>query len=160
MSRSRIVELHNSRIDEKIVLSALWTSVLLVFAFVDIFGFWREDVINGALGREVPGSGLAIDQVFLALATAYVVVPSLMIVASLLIPAKANRTTNLIVSLSYFASIVVNVLGEGWTYYILGSVVEGLLLLAIAYTVWTWPKRSADSISNTDAPGMHKASDG
>ncbi len=31
--------------------------------------------------------------------------------------------------------------GESWAYYILGSVIEVVLLLTIARTAWTWPRR-------------------
>ena len=38
------------------------------------------------------------------------------------------------------ASIVATVIGETWIYYILGSAVEVLLLLAVARIAWTWPR--------------------
>lgn len=142
MRRLRPADLQDSKVPEKIVLSGLWVSLLFVFAFVDIFGFWRADVIRGALAGEVPGVGLQIDQTFLTLTTAYILVPSLMIVASLLLPARANRVANIIVSLLYLTSVVVTLLGESWTYYILGSLVETVLLLAIAHSAWTWPGHS------------------
>ena len=71
---------HESYIDAKpatrIILSTLWTSMLFVFAYVDIFGFWRSDVIRGALAKKVPGSGFVIDQRFLLLTTIYVLIPA------------------------------------------------------------------------------------
>ena len=82
------------------------------------------DVINGALTGKVPGPDLRIDRTFLTLATVYILVPSLIIVASLLLHAKVNRVINIIVSVLYLISIVVTVLGESWTYHILGSAVE------------------------------------
>ena len=54
----------------------------LVFAYVDILGFWRADVVQGALAGTVPGVGFEVDQTFLTLTTAYILVPSLMIVVS------------------------------------------------------------------------------
>lgn len=136
-------DLQDSRVDEKIVLSGLWTSMLFVFAYVDIFAFWRRDVINGALAGTVPGAGIGIDQTFLALTTAYILVPSLMVAVSLLIPARVNRVANIIVALLYLSSIVVTVAGESWIYYILGSVVEMALLLAIVRIAWIWQERPA-----------------
>lgn len=53
-------------------------------------------------------------------------------IVSLLAPARMNRTTNVVVSLTYVASVVVSTVGETWSYFILGSVVEVMLLLAIA----------------------------
>ncbi len=146
MHKIRATDLHDSKVDTKIVLSGLWISMLFVFVYVDIFGFWRADVINGALAGTVPGVGFDIDQTFLALTTAYILVPSLMVVASLLTPARVNRVVNIIVSLLYAASVVVTVIGESWIYYILGSVVEVVLLLTIARLAWTWPGRSSDSL--------------
>jgi hypothetical protein len=66
-----------------------------------------------------------------------------MVIVSLIAPARMNRTTNIVVSLIYLASVVVSIVGETWIYYILGSVVEVMLLLAIAGIAWTWPRRPA-----------------
>jgi hypothetical protein len=136
-------ELQDSKVDTKVVLSGLWVSMLFVFAYVDIFGFWRADVINGALAGEVPGAGFEIDQTFLTLTSLYVLVPSLMVVVSLLAPARVNRRANIGVSLLYVASIVVAVVGETWIYFLLGSAVEVVLLLAIARVAWTWRRQPA-----------------
>ena len=141
MNKDRTTSLQDTKVDVKVVLSGLWISMLFVFAYVDIFGFWRADVIDGALAGVVPGPGFAIDQAFLVYTTVYILVPSLMVVVSLLAPARMNRVTNIVVSLVYLASVAVSMVGETWLYYILGSVVEVLLLLAIARAAWTWPRR-------------------
>lgn len=133
-------ELSDAKVDVKVVLSALWISMLFVFAYVDIFAFWRADVINGALDKKVPGVGLAINQTFLALGTVYIVIPSVMLVVSLVAPSKLNRRANLVVAAVYAATIAASMVGETWVYYLLGSVVEILLLLAIVRTAWHWPK--------------------
>lgn len=140
MNAIRTTELQDTRVDRKVVLSGLWISMLFVFAYVDIFGFWRADVIDGALAGEVPGVGFQIDQTFLTLTTLYVVVPSLMIVVSLAAPARVNRLANVVVSLLYVATIVATLIGETWIYYFLGSVVEIVLLLTVARIAWTWPR--------------------
>ena len=49
MNARQISSRHDQRVNVKVVLSGLWVSMLFVFAYVDIFGFWRADVINGAL---------------------------------------------------------------------------------------------------------------
>ena len=40
MNKDRTVELHDTKVDVKVVLCSLWISMLFVFAYVDIFGFW------------------------------------------------------------------------------------------------------------------------
>jgi hypothetical protein len=134
----RTTELQDTRVDRKVALSGLWTSTLFVFAYVDIFGFWRADVLDGALAGEVPGAGFQIDQTFLTLTTLYVLVPSLMVVVSLVAPARVNRVANLVVSLLYIATIAATLVGETWLYYFLGSAVEVVLLLTVARIAWTW----------------------
>ena len=144
LSHDRRAELHDAKLDVKVVLSGLWISMLFVFAYVDIFGFFRADVLNGALVGTVPGPGFEIDQTFLVLTTVYILIPSLMVIVSLLAPARINRTTNIVVSLIYVASLVASIVGETWIYFILGSVIEAMLLLAIARVAWTWPRHPAD----------------
>lgn len=125
-------------LDRRIVMSGLWVSMLFVFAYVDIFGFWRDDVIRGALAGTVPGPGFPIGQPFLALTTLYVLVPILMVVGSLVLPWRANRIANLVVPLVYAVTVVGSTVGETWLYYLLGSVVEIVLLLSIAWTARRW----------------------
>lgn len=129
----------DSMVNVKAMLSGLWVSMLFVFAYVDIFGFWRADVIKGALDGEVPGVGADINQTFLTLTTLYVLIPCLMVSFSLMTPMRFNRPTNLVVSILYAISVVAFTIGETWAYYILGSVVEVALLLTIAGVAWFWP---------------------
>lgn len=154
MSKNQRIELLDTMVDRKIVLSGLWITVLFVFAYIDIFGFWRADILNGALQGAVSGTTIDVDQAFLVSATAYVLVPSLLVIASLLMPAKINRLTNIVISLLWFISVVVTVLGESWSYYILGSVTELLLLLSITYCAWTWPKLESKPPVRVPAGGI------
>ncbi len=143
---ARPADLQDTKVDVKVVLGGLWISMLFVFAYVDIFGFWRADVINGALDGKVPDAGFTINQTFLAFTTIYILIPSLMVVVSLVAPARINRLVNMVASSLYAASVVVGAVGETWGYYILGSVVEVLLLLAIARLAWTWPRHPTQMV--------------
>ncbi len=128
--------------DTKVVIAGLWVAMLFLFAYVDIFAFWRADVIQGALDGEVPGQGIAINQGFLAGATGFIVIPTLMIVASLVLRAAINRKLNIAVSVVYAVAIAALCIGETWVYYLIGSVFEVVLLLAITRIAWTWPRTS------------------
>ncbi len=139
--------LRDTKVDVKVALCGLWASMLFVFAYVDIFGFWRADIINGALIGKVPGSGFEINQRFFLLTTIYILVPSMMVMFSLLAPARINRTANLVVSVLYAGSVVASAIGEDWTYFVIGSVVEVMLLLAIVRVAWTWPRSTSQATS-------------
>jgi hypothetical protein len=130
----------DTRIDVKLVLSALWVAMLIVFAYVDIFGFFRADILRAALDGKVATTGIAVDQVFLVFGAVYILIPTLMVVLSLVLRPRVNRIVNIVVALVYAVSIGALSIGEEWVYYLLGSAVEVVLLVAIVRTAWTWPR--------------------
>jgi hypothetical protein len=130
----------DTRVDVKLVLSALWIAMLIVFAYVDIFGFFRADILDAALDGKVATMGISVDQVFLAFTTVYILIPTLMVVLSLVLRPRVNRIVNIVVALVYGVSIVATCIGESWVYYLLGSAVEVVLLVAIVRMAWTWPR--------------------
>ena len=78
--------------------------------------------------------------VFLAL----MAVPILMIVLSMMLPARANRTINLAAASLYIPVSIFNAVGESWTYfYGLCIGLEVLLLAFILRSAWTWPRTAA-----------------
>jgi len=129
----------DTQVDVKVVLSALWIAMMFVFAYGDIFGFFRADVLKAALDGKVATTGFTINQTFLALALIYVLPAVLMVVLSLLLPPRVNRRVNIVVSLVYLISIAGLCIGETWVYYLLASFIEVILLAAIARTAWKWP---------------------
>ncbi|MFV0460837.1 MAG: DUF6326 family protein [Actinomycetales bacterium] len=143
--------------DPKLMLSALWVAMLFVFAYVDIFGFFRADVLEGALAGTVSGPGFTIDQTFLTLTTGYIVVPILMVVASLILPARAARPANLVVAVVYAVSIVVSMIGESWVYYLAGSAVELVFLAGVIGVAARWPRvGSRDELPARDEGAIYR----
>ena len=126
-------------VDVKLVLCALWITMLFVFAYVDIFGFFRADVLEAALDGKVATTEFTVNQAFLIFTLIYILPAALMVVLSLLLRPRVNRVTNIVVSVLYIISIIVSAVGEEWAYYILGSIVEVVLLAAIVRAAWTWP---------------------
>ncbi len=124
-------------------ISALWTSMLFVFAYVDLFSLYRPDVRADLEAAEV--GGFTVNQSFLLGTTAYVVIPSLMVFSTLVLQPRLNRIANIALGLVYIVTIVIAAVGE-WGYYILGSVVEVAMLAAIIYYAWTWPKQAPPDI--------------
>ena len=129
----------DTHVDVTLVLSALWIAMLFVFAYVDIFGFYRADVLDAALDRKVASTGFTVDQGFLTITLVYVLLPILMVALSLVLMPRVNRIANVVVSLVYLATVIVSCIGEIWAYYIVGSAVEVILLGVIARTAWAWP---------------------
>ena len=132
-------EYRDTPVDVKMVLAALWTTMLFVFAYVDIFGFYRADVLDAALEGTAGTTGLSVDQVFLTATLAYILIPCLMVMGSLRLTARVNRIVQLSVSSLYALSITASCIGESWVYYLSGSAVEVALLAVIARAAWRWP---------------------
>jgi hypothetical protein len=126
-----------SRVNVRIKISALWTSMLFVFVYVDLFSVYRPDyqadLQAGTLG------GFTVNQSFLLGTTAYVVIPSLMVFLALVLRPRINRLANIVLAVAYAVTIAGGAIGE-WNYYILGSAIEVMLLAAIVSYAWTLPK--------------------
>jgi len=127
-------------VNVRIKISALWTAMMFVFAYVDLFSLYRADVRADIEAGEL--GGFTINQSFLLWTTAYVAVPAVMVFGSLVLRPGVSRITNLVLSIGYALSIVAGAVGERNGYYLLGSALEVALLAAIAYCAWTWPKLS------------------
>ena len=132
-------KLEPSNVNVRIKISALWTSMLFVFAYVDLFTFYRPDFRADVEAGEV--GGFTVNQSFLLGTTAYVVIPSLMVFLSLILRPGVSRIANIALGIVYALTVIAGAIGE-WNYYILGSAIEVVLLAAIVYYAWTWPKEA------------------
>jgi hypothetical protein len=139
MTTTTTRQYRDTQVDVKLVLCALWIAMMFVFAYVDIFAFFRADVLNAALDGKVATTAFTVNQIFLASTLIYILLPTLMVVLSLLLKPRVNRIINIVVSLLYMITIIGSAIGEKWVYYILGSVIEVILLAAIARSAWKWP---------------------
>jgi len=128
-----------SSVNVRIKISALWTSMLFVFAYVDLFSLYRPDLRADLEAGEI--GGFTVNQTFLLGTTAYVVIPSLMVFFTAILRPRVNRITNIALSTVYALTIIAGALDE-WNYYILGSAIEVALLAAIVNYAWTWPKET------------------
>jgi len=122
-------------IDIRLRLSALWVSTMLVFLYVDLFTLYRADVRQGL--DEGTISVFEVGEPFLLGITVYVIVPSLMVYLTLVMPRPINRPVSIVVAVIYATTIAGSAVGE-WTYFILGSVVEVALLAIVIHHAWTW----------------------
>ena len=120
-------------------ISALWTAMLFVFAYVDLFSLYRADFRADLEAGEI--GEFTINQSFLLGVIVYIVIPSLMVFGALVLRPQVNRITNIALAILYALTIIVGAIGE-WNYYILGSAIEVALLAAIVYYAWTWPKQT------------------
>jgi len=138
--------LEDPKINIKIKLSGLWAANLFLFIYVDYFGLYIPGVMGKIIEGEVAHTGIQVSQVFLLAGITLMMIPSLMIFLSLILPAKANRWTNIIVGILQIVVLVSALIGESWVYYIFATIVEVVLLLLIIWFAWRWPKQEHEPI--------------
>jgi hypothetical protein len=125
-------------INPRIKIAALWTSMLFIFVYVDLFSLYRADIRADIEAGKM--FAFTIGQGFLLGVTIYIVLPSLMLFLSLVLSARVTRIANIVASVLYAVTIAGSAIGESNYYYILGSVIEAALLVGVVYYAWTWPK--------------------
>ena len=104
-------ELEDVKIHVKLKLAALWASVMFVYVYVDIIGFFRPGFIQDILAGRV--WEFEITQTWALAALVLMTIPSLMVFLSLALPARANRWTNIVVASLYVPYSIGNVIGDG-----------------------------------------------
>ena len=123
-------------VNVRLKIASLWTSMLFVFAYVDIFGLYRADIQAAVEAGEI--GGFTVNQAFLAGTTAYVAIPSLMVFGALVLRPRVNRIVNIALGAIYAVTVIASAIGE-WGYYVVGSALEVALLASVVYYAWTWP---------------------
>ena len=131
--------LEDLRMPVQAKLAAAWTSFMFLYIYVDYLHLYKPGAIDDILAGIV--FKFDISQTFVVIALTLVAIPILMILLSTTLPARANRTLNLVVASLYIPVSAFNVVGGSWMYfYGLGVVLEVLLLAFILRSAWTWPR--------------------
>jgi Family of unknown function (DUF6326) len=134
--------LDNPPIPVQAKLAAAWTSFMFLYIYVDYFHLYKPGVIDDILAGIV--FEFDISQTLLTAFLMSVAIPILMVMLSMTLPARANRTINLVVASLYVPYSMFNAVGESWTYfYGLSIGLEVLLLAFILRSAWTWPRTPA-----------------
>ncbi|WP_431973776.1 DUF6326 family protein [Micromonospora haikouensis] len=140
--------LDNPPIPVQAKLAAAWTSFMFLYIYVDYFHLYKPGTLDGILVGVVFEFDIspALMTVFLALIS----IPALMVMLSMTLTARANRTTNLVVASLYVPVTVFNAVGESWDwapFYGLSIGIEVLLLAFILRSAWTWPRRVVSPVT-------------
>jgi hypothetical protein len=131
-------DLEDIKVHVKLKLAALWASVMFIYLYVDVLGFFKPGVIEDILAGVV--WEFEITQTWAVGALVLMTIPSLMVFLSLALPARANRWTNIVVAALYVPVSIFNVIGEAWVFYFWSAVIVEVALLALVIRyAWTWP---------------------
>lgn len=124
----------------KLKLAALWTCFMFLYLYIDYFALYMPGKVDDILKGKV--YVFAITPGFLLAALVSVTIPALMIFLSVVLPAKINRHTNMMIASVYVPYTLFNLAGEAWIHMVLGAAVEVVLLVMIIRYAWYWPRAS------------------
>ena len=116
---------------------------MFLYLYVDYLRLYKPGVVDDILAGVV--HEFDIGPTFVASALTLVAIPILMILLSTTLPARINRTLNLVVATLYIPVSVYNAAGESWTYFYFYGLSIGLEVLLLAFilrSAWTWPRRT------------------
>ena len=123
-TRANVLE--DLRVPVKLKLSALWATLMFLYAYGDIFAYFRPGFIEDVMDGEV--FAFEINQVFLLAISIYVAIPAVMVVLVLILKAGISRWVNIVVGLIYASTILLSTIGDDYVYYFFLSFLEACLL--------------------------------
>jgi hypothetical protein len=144
--------LEDQRIPVRVKLAAAWTSFMFLYIYVDYLAMYKPGFVDDILAGIV--HEFDIGPTFLGIGLTLIAIPSLMILLSTTLPARVNRTINLVVATLYIPVSMYNAVGESWTYFYFYGLSIGLEVLLLAFilrSAWTWPRRTVGD--HGDQPG-------
>jgi hypothetical protein len=151
--RTRMIpsdQLEDTEVPVRGRLAGLWASLMFLYIYVDILSLYRPGVIDGILDGRV--WEFDVSQTWAVGALALMAVPILMVILSLTLPARANRTTNLVVATLYVVVSLGNAVGETWAYFATFAVaLEVAVLALILRGAWAWPRTSPTTRTDEEA---------
>jgi hypothetical protein len=132
-------------------LVAAWTSVMFLYAYVDIIAFFKPGVVEDILVGKV--FEFDVTQTLLTTFLVLMAIPIAMVLLSMTLPARANRITNLVVASVQIPYAAFNVVGDSsWAYfYGLGVALEVIILVLILRWAWTWPSTAPSATTATSS---------
>ncbi|MFT4661067.1 MAG: hypothetical protein ACI8XB_001338 [Patiriisocius sp.] len=131
--------LENSKINIRIKLAALWTSLLFLFIYGDYFEMYTPGKVENLMNVTD-----ILDSPFkLFMASFVLAIPSLMIALTILMKPNVNRILN--ITFGTFFTLVVLLVGGGsitpwYSFYVFYAALEAILAIAIVRQAWKWPR--------------------
>lgn len=137
---NRKTQFEDFKINIKLILSALWASVMFLYIYGDYFELYVPQKIESLLN----GQNLLNTPYKLFFATIILILPSLMIFLSLIMKPKWNRVLN--ISIGIFLTLFTLLVGassftEWRIFYVMLAFLESIITSIIVWKAWHWTKK-------------------
>lgn len=136
--------LEDRQVNVKVRLALLWVALMFFYIYNDIFSLHQP----GHIAQLAEGylDGVQFTQPLMLGAAALMAFPSVMVLLSLILKARANRLVNIIVGVLHLLLLLSTQFvggGEVWLYWRLYELLEAVFLGLIIWTAWKWPTQPA-----------------
>jgi len=134
-------KLEDFKVNVKIKLAALWTSVMFCYIYEDYF----ELYVPKKLERIISGDGLLNTPMKLFSASFVLIIPTLMIFLSIVLIPKLSRLINIIFGTLYTALMlwIASNYSDKWLTFALSfAIIESIITSIIVWYAWKWPRHS------------------
>ena len=131
--------LENQKVNIKIKLAALWTSVLFCYLYGDYFELYVPEKVNDLL----TGENILNSPTKLLIASIVMAIPPIMIALSIILKPKINRILNIVFGSIFtlmMVLIAINSLTAWYSFYVFLAILESLITFLIVVYAWKWPK--------------------
>lgn len=129
----------NPKVNIKIRLAAMWTSVMFCYIYCDYFELYVPEKVEGL----VNGQNMLNSPVKLFTASLILAIPSIMIFLSTLLKPKINRFLNIFFGALFtlmMLFIAFNSLTPWYGFYVFFAILESSITFLIIWYAWNWPK--------------------
>ena len=133
--------LENTKVNIKIKLASLWTSVLFCYVYGDYFELYVPEKVDGLL----TGENILDSPTKLLIASLVLAIPAVMIALSILLTPRINRFLNVFFGIIFTLMMLligINSLTPWYSFYVFFAFLESLITILIVWFAWNWPKKS------------------
>jgi hypothetical protein len=143
-NRTNTRDFEDVKVNIKVKLSALWTSVTLCYLYGDYFELYVPQKTQGL----VNGINMLDSPLKLFAASLLLAIPAIMVFLSIILDPIINRKLNIIFGVFFTAIMVLIAISSisSWrAFYVFLAIVESCITSLIVWHAWKWPKRTAQT---------------
>ena len=138
-------KLEDFKVNLKIKLAALWTSVMFCYIYEDYFELYVPKKVE----RIISGENFLASPMTLFAGALLLIVPALMIFLSIVLIPKLSRLLNIIFGTLYTALMlwIASNYSDKWLTFALSfAIIESIITLIIVWYAWKWPRHNQLSL--------------
>jgi hypothetical protein len=138
---NQINKLEDFKVNVKIKLAALWTSVMFCYIYEDYFELYVPKKVE----HIISGENFLASPMTLVAGGVLLIIPASMIFMSILLTPKLSRLLNIIFGTLYTTLMlwIASNYSDKWlTFAVLFAIVESIITSIIVWYAWKWPRQS------------------